>query len=443
MPVKKNSNITEEAIKKITKNLHKKQKDFEFKRDIEFLAQQEIKPTKSQGNLSTKPPILSRLYRRFTSPRRLIGRFIDAVKNKFYYETQHFIGAIVDTQDQINQVQHAQIQDFQNQLKERDQKFTALSKELTTLTENLANSTANQKNSLEAHQAKITKVLGTFLNAVTKLNTQISSLQSDLRSLSEQESTSREQINTLEENFNNFNQKLRTATQKLSHQIQNIRYPSLKFNYLDFEKTFYGDHESLQNKHKQYLPYIKNKKTLLDIGCGSGAFLTLVKSLDLQVTGVDSDANVVRDAQKHHPEIIHADALKYLRRKDGSNFDVISSMHMIEHLHPQDWLEFLQLAYKRLNKGGLLILETPNNQMLGVFNKGFYMDPTHIRPVHPQTLDFVLKDIGFKKTQQFTSSSLPEGDRLESVSDQRMNRNIQKLNQTLFGDQDFSIIAYK
>jgi hypothetical protein len=45
---------------------------------------------------------LTNHYRRFVSPRKLTGRVVDKMKNKFYYETEYFIGEIFARQERFN-----------------------------------------------------------------------------------------------------------------------------------------------------------------------------------------------------------------------------------------------------------------------------------------------------------------------------------------------------
>ncbi len=228
-----------------------------------------------------------------------------------------------------------------------------------------------------------------------------------------------------------------------SKKLHHLRYPILDFNYVGFEKKFYGDHETLQPKHSQYIDHFHGVDDVLDIGCGSGAFLTLLKKRGIKAHGIDINPNVVKDCAQHDLSVERADAIPYLSKQKNKTYGAITCFHVIEHMHPEDCLKFLRLCFKKLKPGGKLILETPNTTMLGILNKGFYMDPTHIRPVHPETVEFVLRDLGFKKIKVHTSSQLPEGDRLKSVSDPDMNFNVQMLNRALFGDQDVSIIAKK
>ena len=103
--------------------------------------------------------------------------------------------------------------------------------------------------------------------------------------------------------------------------------------------------------------------------------------------GLDTNPSMVERALDQNLSMVQQDAISYLQ-ETGSKFDVISAFHLIEHLETEDWQSLIQLAYQSLNKSGILILETPNPENFGVSSVGFYIDPTHKRPIPPDLLGF-------------------------------------------------------
>lgn len=441
--VQQNPKLRQQILKKFQQKSQSKA----FRDDVEFLDKLSLKDldqyqelniatlTQSKkyliGNFRLEP-----FYRRFISPRRIIGRLIDKVKNKFYYEIQHFIGAIISRQQELNKhsanainklvIQqeelHHQIQSNAQQVRQVQQSINDVAQELSQLTQQLHKSIQTQR----ITNSQFTEDLNSHQQEVGQLSVQLQQL-----------THKQQQLQSQTENLQN----------QLVSEVQNLNYPSLDFDYIGFERQFYGNHQSLQAKHAHYLPYFKDCQNILDIGCGSGAFLSLLQQHGISGQGIDSNPQVIKDCQQHDIQVTQASANEFLQQQPDQHFDGISCFHMIEHLQPQDFLEFLQLCYRKLKPGAHLLLETPNTEMLGVFNKGFFMDLTHIRPVHPQTVKFLLQDLGFNSIQTKTLSQLPDGDRLDLLpeNDQNatINQNINKLNQTLFGNQDVAIIAQK
>ena len=68
---------------------------------------------------------------------------------------------------------------------------------------------------------------------------------------------------------------------------------------------------------------------------------------------------------------------------------------MVEHLPPERVPELVRLAAAKLQRGGLLVIETPNPESPSIFSTHFYVDPTHQRPVPPALLVFYLEEAGF------------------------------------------------
>ena len=66
-------------------------------------------------------------------------------------------------------------------------------------------------------------------------------------------------------------------------------------------------------------------------------------------------------------------------------------------------------AHDVLPAGGVLILETPNPESLVAGSVNFHRDPTHLRPIHPDTLVFVCESAGFDPVQTVRLSRFPSG----------------------------------
>lgn len=217
-------------------------------------------------------------------------------------------------------------------------------------------------------------------------------------------------------------------------------------DYLDFENEFRGSAELIKQRQKQYIPYFKGKKNVLDIGCGRGEFLELMKEENINATGVDTYEDFVSLCRIKGFEAVKADGLEYL--SNCSLVDGIFLGQVVEHLKLNEIINLCNLAYQKLEAGGCIILETPNPQSLSTFTNSFYMDPSHEKPVHPYSLRYYLKKAGFNDIKIiYTEESKGAGivsllDSSASNIDE-FNASLKRVSDILFGSQDYATIAIK
>jgi O-antigen chain-terminating methyltransferase len=141
-------------------------------------------------------------------------------------------------------------------------------------------------------------------------------------------------------------------------------------------------------------------------------------------------------------KVFESEGVTYLK-KTNKKYSAIFAAHVVEHISYSHMIDLVNKAYGRLVMGGKLILETPNPTTVATHIGGFYSDPTHLHFVHPQLLKFVAEQAGFKKVDIMFGSE--QSDRLidESIMSDLEKKNIDRLNQVIFGYQDYSIIAEK
>ena len=196
--------------------------------------------------------------------------------------------------------------------------------------------------------------------------------------------------------------------------------------YLAFEKRFREDFDTiLKRLDTRYSEALKDVQAegqrALDLGCGRGEAVALLRTHGFQATGVDGNRAAVQEAASHGLSIVHDDLFKYLKALPSASQQVVSAFHVIEHLPFERLLELVDEAWRVLQPGGLLLLETPNARNLLVTGGDFYRDPTHLRPVFPDTLDFILNGAGFTGQAFFFNENgqpLPAAEaRLDEIQD--------------------------
>lgn len=166
------------------------------------------------------------------------------------------------------------------------------------------------------------------------------------------------------------------------------------FDYGRFADRFRGTEEYVQAGQRAYLPYFAGRKNVLDLGCGRGEFLELMRDAGVPARGVDLDPESVALCRHKGLQAEAADLFDYLAKQPEECFDGIFCAQVLEHLNPERVAEMIKLAASRLASGGVIALETPNPECLAIFATHFYLDPTHTRPIPSPLLVFYLEEFG-------------------------------------------------
>lgn len=219
-------------------------------------------------------------------------------------------------------------------------------------------------------------------------------------------------------------------------------------DYVGLERRFRGDPDAILTAVKErYLDMLRGHPPVLDVGCGKGELLEALAQEGVEGLGVDFDSDMVAEGRAKGLEVHEGDGLAFLRSRKEYSLGSIIAIHVAEHLELGDLVEFLQLVATRLRPGGLFIAETPNPASLIVLGNSYVLDPTHVRPLHPSLMVFLCESAGFRDVQlRFYSPA--EGYHLPLIDDpeapqwaQQINRGFEKLNQVLFGPQEYAVIA--
>ena len=216
--------------------------------------------------------------------------------------------------------------------------------------------------------------------------------------------------------------------------------PALDELYASFENQFRGTPENVKECLKVYLPLLKDAgitSDILDLGCGRGEWLELLRDEGSQARGVESNRAMIDNQRGRNLEIVQADALAYLRGLPENSLRAVTAFHFVEHIGLAELIDLLDEINRVLKPGGLLIVETPNPKNLVVGACNFYSDPTHHQPLFPETLEFIVKHRGFVRTQLQYLHPV-EGSPFQDSSEAS-----QALNSWLFSARDFAIIAWK
>jgi len=227
------------------------------------------------------------------------------------------------------------------------------------------------------------------------------------------------------------------------------------FKYLGFENEFRGPVEEIRRRLEAYVPLFAGHDDVLDIGCGRGEFLDLLRAQGIRARGIDINDAMVEETRARGLDAEKADALAYLTALPDGSLGGVFAAQVIEHL-PADYLTTLvEVAALKLRPGGLLIFETINPTCWVAFFESYIRDLTHVRPLHPETMQYLLRVSGFGQVRVQFSSPVPDAGKLAPVAldagalndpvlrdlVDTINGHVTLLNSRLFGYQDYAVIG--
>jgi len=136
----------------------------------------------------------------------------------------------------------------------------------------------------------------------------------------------------------------------------------------------------------------------LDLGCGNGRFMELLRAWGWRVEGVDRSPRAVEACTTRGLPAVVGAVPEYLSGSSGETFAAISLIQVIEHLPTATWLQTIRAAERSLAPGGALLIETidPRNPEA---LQAFFADVTHTWAAHPETLRVMCEFAGFRAVE--------------------------------------------
>ena len=226
---------------------------------------------------------------------------------------------------------------------------------------------------------------------------------------------------------------------------------TLSHKYVGFEDAFRGSSDDIQGRLRDYLPIFAGASDILDIGCGRGEFLGLLRESGVSGRGIDLNDAMVAVCREKGFEATKADALSYLRALPPGSLGGLFAAQVVEHLEPAYLTRLLEAAFDALRPGAPLVLETINPACWFAFFESYIRDITHVRPLHPDTLKFLLIASGFQQIDIRYRAPYPEHEKLQCLAKsdalndavETLNGNVEKLNSLLFTHLDYAAVGYR
>jgi len=209
-------------------------------------------------------------------------------------------------------------------------------------------------------------------------------------------------------------------------------------DYFAFESRMRGSVEAIRERQRHYVDDFRESAPVLDIGCGRGELLALLRDAGVEARGIDADADMVAYARGEGLDVEQADLVEHLDGLDDGSLGGIFMGQVVEHLPAPTLVTALRLAATRLRPGGLLVAETIN-PLSPLALRSYFADLTHAQPLVPETLELLARQAGFAETElRFLNEP---AERLTEPDDPVIAANVRRLNELLFAPLDYALVA--
>jgi O-antigen chain-terminating methyltransferase len=215
--------------------------------------------------------------------------------------------------------------------------------------------------------------------------------------------------------------------------------------YVAFEDAFRGSREEVKEQLKVYLPCFSPAgpdgapHAVLDLGCGRGEWLEMLREQGFRGHGVDINRVALAICRALGLEVTEGDAIAFLKDQKPGSFEAVTGFHLIEHFELRFCINLLDETLRVLKPGGMLLLQTPNPLSLRVALGGFYRDPRHRLPVHPNSLKLMAESRGFVNVTAYFMDRAHGRSRLLNAQEVRFD----DLAAHWEISEDFALMGYK
>lgn len=288
-----------------------------------------------------------------------------------------------------------------------------------------------------AVSARLTEVSEGVSRVEDALSKQVNELRTQTQAL---ENQTLEQTELLQNEIN----KIGVQTELLHHRIHGVAVVGVETVRLDdlyseLEDRFRGSREEIKERFKIYLPYVEPVRDALviDLGCGRGEWLELLKETGISARGVEKNLVSIQQCRDRGFEVVDSDVLAYVRSLGDGTAGAITGFHIIEHVSIETLVTLLDEVLRVLRPGGVAIFETPNPENVLVGSNFFYLDPTHKHPLPSELMQFLFDNRGFDPVEILnlhpweTGRVAGEGELAE------------RFNGLLYGPMDYAVLGWK
>lgn len=290
-----------------------------------------------------------------------------------------------------------------------------------------------------------------FQQAIGDLTQIVAAQQQTETSLAERQQQFDQQQTALKLNAERFREeaietmkKLGQSQQVLDGRLVDIESQAKNWSldelYADFEDEFRGDRNEIRKRLEVYLPILRDAgitANALDLGCGRGEWLELLRDESVEAYGVDHNAAFIGRCRKLGLNVVETDVATHLQNLPAASLSLVTGFHIVEHLPIKELVGLIDETLRVLKPGGIVIFETPNPENFMVGSHTFYTDPTHRNPIPSATLKFLLEMRGFGQTEvmklrPWTDVFIPGDSEL-----------VKRFNEYFYSAPDYAVVARK
>jgi len=257
-------------------------------------------------------------------------------------------------------------------------------------------------------------------------------------------------LGELEERLLRLERASRSTTASASAAAPPSAFVSPPIDYFAFEARMRGSRAEIRDRQRCYVADFADAAPVLDVGCGRGEFLSLLREAGIEASGVDLDPDMVDICRSENLTVAHDNGVAYLERLEDGSLGGVFAAQVVEHLPPAPLVRLLELVCAKLRPGGVLVAETMNPLSL-VALKNYFADLTHAQPLVPETLAMLARQAGFRSTEVRFVNPPSDEERLQPVAlpadpafDEArlaLDANVARLNEIVFGPQDYALVC--
>jgi len=453
----------EEIMDKIRDNIKKRKECGVYKNEsLEETEQFSLEIPSSTERIPQEPEVIDFNYDirnnsyLISSHRPMLGKFLMQGRKLVHGEVRRYVDPVFRKQSEINYDMAGIFKDLQEKVNSCYNQIEQLRTEIEKL--EYENCTLNSKIEPLNRETEKLKIES------EKLKIESEQLKSEISTnvKKEMESTVSKEvesvISAIDLDLDNkawLSRILETRVPKECKQV--INFPGTadsEINYYVFEEKFRGSRENILKHFASFVDYFANCTNVLDIGCGRGEFLELARDRGITARGIDVNEDMINFCKSKGLDVELKDAIEALCEIEDKSLDGIFISQVVEHLSPDYLTNLLNLCNKKMKYGFYIIIETVNP--LSLFSlANFYIDLSHVKPVHPETLRFLLNTTGFRDIEIKFLSPVPSEIKLQKLpylddltEKSRLiieicNQNTDMINNALYGAQDYAVIGKK
>ncbi len=226
------------------------------------------------------------------------------------------------------------------------------------------------------------------------------------------------------------------------------------YRYLLLENRFRGSEDEISRRLSHYPALFSGAQLpVLEIGGGRGELQKLFSAQGIRSYMVDMDAAMVEAAKAAGADARIGDGIQHLAACSDKSLSGVIAVQVVEHLTRKQLEQLFALAASKVSPGGTVVFETINPQSVLALSSNYFRDPTHVFPMHPDTMRYMMELAGFKDIEVRYLSPVPEEAKLRKVPTSEymspdwayavelINHNCEQLNALLYGCQDYCIIG--